>query len=269
MAHLFLHILMTESRNRNHYVDYPMDFSHPHSEKMRNILDTVGLAGHTVNERQRNYKVRSTLIAKGLLLAMRRPTLAEKSPAYTYLHRAYAQAAFQGMPDLRDYSKSNMWLQQVVPHLQAFAVQDEARHIVGEAIASHYNRIADQTLKLPHSKNDIWIPAYETTDGVDPMGIMGVIARRVTLSPYPHLDTYRDNSDGGRAYYRITSIVPNIGWTVPGIGTEETQASILDTFSATFNPERAVLPQTLFMAGTATVMGAEIPLTEVFGVQNQ
>ncbi len=155
-----------------------------------------------------------------------------------------------------------MWLKEVVPRLQAFAIQDEARHLIGEAIASHYNRIADQTLKLPHSKNDIWIPAYETTDGVDPMGIMGVTARRVVLSSYPHQDIYKDNSDGGRTYYRITSIAPHIGWTVPGIGTEETRANILDAFSTTFNPERAISSQTLFIAGTVTVMGAEIPLTE-------
>ena len=70
---------MTESQHPNHYADYPMDFSHPHSEKMRGILNTVGLAGHTVNERQRNNKVRSTLIAKGLLLAMTKPSYAERA----------------------------------------------------------------------------------------------------------------------------------------------------------------------------------------------
>lgn len=94
-------------------------------------------------------------IAKGLLLAMRRPTLAEGSPAYAYLHRAYARVAFQGMPDLRDYSRSNMWLKEVVPRLQVFAIQDEARDLIGEAIASHYNRIAAQTLKLPQVH---WLP---------------------------------------------------------------------------------------------------------------
>ena len=65
------------------------------------------------------------------------------------------------------------------------------------------------------------------------------------------------------------SIAPHIGWTVPGISTEETRANILEAFNTTFDPERAVNPQTLFMAGTATVMGAEISLAEIFNLQNQ
>lgn len=89
--------------------------------------NTVGLAGRTIYERQRNNKIRNTLMAKGLLLAMRRPTLAEGSPAYVYLHRAYARAAFQ----------------------------DEARDLIGKVIASHYNRIAARTLELPQVH---WLP---------------------------------------------------------------------------------------------------------------
>lgn len=160
-----------------------------------------------------------------------------------------------------------MWLKETVPHLQAFALQYEARHLIGEGIAAHYNRIADQTVRLPHSSKDVWIPAYKTTEGVDPMAIMGVTARRVARSYSPHHDIYKDTADGGRAYFRIMAIAANIGWVVPGIKTEETRASILDAFSATMNPQRVVDPKVLFMAGSA-IAGAEIiPLTKVFGPQ--
>lgn len=238
-----------------------MDFSNPGSERMQSILDGVGLAHTTVSERQRNQRLRRTLIARSLLFGMLRP-VETRSPLHAYLHRAYAQAAFQGAPDLRDYRGSDFWLREMVPHLQSFAGRDEARRLIGEGVAAHYNRIADQTVKLP-SSDEPWIPAYTTEEGVDPMALMGVIGGRM-YSPFPR-DEKNVRRFHRRIHLRIMGIAECIGWTIPGIETEETRTAILDSFEATSDTERAADPQMLFMAGRIAVEGTEVPMSEVFG----
>lgn len=240
-----------------------MDFSNPNGETIRNILDGVGFASDTRRERTRSKDVRCMLLARGLLFAMMRPTDAgERTPAHAYLHPVYAQAALQEAPHLRDYQRIDNWLKQAVPLLQTFATGHTARALIGGSIAAHYNRIADQTLKLPHSGDDPWIPAYGTVDGIDPMALMGVTARRVELSAYPQ-DVYVDKSDYGRTYYRMMGIAEHIGWTIPGIGTEETRTAIFEAFQNTASPQRAVDPQALFMAGKLGIGRLEVPISEV------
>ena len=238
-----------------------MDFSNPNSDVMLPILSPIGLAGDTVSARANNTMLRSLVIDRGLLFAMNRPTDTARGSAQAYLHPTYTEASLKGAPHLGDISDKKSRLQAISSHLEAFALQDEACKLIGEAITTHYNRIADYTVRLKDVEG-AWIPAHITADGVDPLSTLGVIVGKVQLDRRQDICMYQDPSGRKRRYYRIAGIAPYINWAIPGITTQETQASILDAFEATSDPARAIDPRALFMA--SKLLGFRTSVSKVF-----
>jgi hypothetical protein len=247
-------------RRTRQYPDRPLEFSNPNGEDMRPIFDRVGLAGDTINERQRSQKIRSELVNATLLFTLKRP-VHQRSAAHDHPHRVYTKAALEEAPDLRGYKTKARW-SELTAHLQDFARRPEAQDIISSGISNYYAKIAELTVRLPGAGdgNGIWIPTRQRTpEGIDPMGAIGVLPRDVAGK-----DQYKDWSDHGRVYFNATEVATYIGWTIPGIETEATKTAILDKLTSTEGEGGVIDPLTLFQPGRVAIEGQEIPTSEVF-----
>jgi hypothetical protein len=245
-------------RRTRQYPERSLEFSNPNSEDMRPIFDKVGLAGDTINERQRSQKIRSELVHAALLFTLKRP-VHQRSAAHDHPHRVYAKAALEEAPDLHGYKTKARW-SELTAHLQDFATKPEAQDVISSGISNYYAKIAGLTVRLPGAGDGIWIPTRQRTpEGIDPMDALGVLSRDVVGQ-----DQYKDRSDHGRVYFNATEISTYIGWTIPGIETKETKDAILDKLASVENEEGAIDPLALFQLGRVAVRGQEIPASEVF-----
>jgi hypothetical protein len=246
------------TRRTRQYPERPLEFSNPNSEDMRPIFDKVGLAGDTINERQRSQKIRSELVHAALLFTLKRP-VHQRSAAHDHPHRVYTKAALEEAPDLHGYKTKARW-SEFTAHLQNFARRPEAQDIISSGISNYYARIAELAVRLPSAGDGIWISTRQRTpDDIDPMGALGVLPRDIAGK-----DQYKDWSDYGRAYFNVTKIAAYIGWTIPGIEREYKKAAILDKLASVENEGEAIDPLTLFELGRVAVGGQEVPISEVF-----
>lgn len=241
------------------YPKRPLEFFNPNSEDMRSIFDKVGLAGDTIRERQRSQKIRSELVNLSLLFTLKRP-VSQRSAAHDHPHQEYTRAALKEAPDLRGHKTKARW-SEFTAHLQDFARQPEAQDIISGGISNYYAKIAKLAVRLPDAGDGIWVPTYRrNSEDVDPMGTIGVLPRDVAAH-----DQYNDRSDHGRVYYNMTEIATHIGWTIPGVDTEEIKTAILDKLASAADKGSAIDPLTLFQLGRVAVEGQEMPASEVFG----
>ena len=241
------------------YLKHPSNFFNPNSEEMQPIFDEVGLTTETTLKRQRTQAIRNNLVDAALLFTLRRP-MHQRSPAHAYPHLPYTKAVLEEAPDLHGHKTKSRW-QAFTGHLQDFAVRSEARQLISDGISNYYTNIARLTTRLPDAGDTIWVPVYpKTPEDTDPMSVIGVLPRRIAGNGH-----YRDRSDGGRLYFNMTEIASYIGWTIPGLETEETKTAVIDKLTSVDNSEGAIDPLALFKLGTVAVGGQEVRASEVFG----
>lgn len=242
---------------------YPIDFMPTTSEVMHDIFSLVGFGVLTEAEQNRSSRLRKMLLEQGGLLTLRRPS--KKPKPVIYYHANYTEAAFQafrGAPVVDNFPTRQAWLSAMGFHLEDFAEEPPARELIGEAVTTYYNRIADAATLIPGRGNKPWIGIHREEGKLCPLDYVGVNYPDVDIAPANvHIDWKNSH---GRKYYSLQPVARQIGWNIPGITDPETRTAIVEQFEATREADWVVDPQQLFMCGSVAIQGVERPVSDIF-----
>jgi len=223
---------------------------------MQEIFARVDLAfdpARALAHRKSMRELQGKLLGSSALFTMWPPVFRPETTPY--YHEAYTAAAFDGAPRLGKFlnlsdKRLNAWWPAITEHLQTFAMLPETHRLIGQALATHYGRVAEAAVDMPWLSSQPLIHGKRRPDGIEPLRLFGATGGNLAVANSAEV---KDQKEAGRQYFDLRAVASAVGWTIPGIDDPDTKAAIREAFADARNADLPVAPESLFMLGRLVV----------------